>query len=544
MGAPIIQQGNDQLSQLTNLFKVVSPEFGSGKTTESQQSSTNTTDADELLRQIYSSANPADIDNMIGNILNRAKQAFGPAAIGANAAGLRAYSDTSQQQLRDEAMARATGEAAQAKLAAINDAHKTAAAVVDQKMQNQRRVTSEKKTGMSPSGTGLLIALGASAIKNKVKGKGVEDAGENPDIFSKASGTGDEYGYANVANFPGDTEVAPAIDTVSMPSENEIDSSLSAVPTADEAIDATDLTSAIGDTEFDTAAADVGSSVVDDTGGSTILDDIFGDFFADGGVVPGTRPAPGAFAPGVANSAKNSRTSTAALATPASGVIKPPSNAARKSSTPLELEDATAEGATSAASTGPTGGTLGAFAPSSFGLAMAGLNALSGNLPGALATLTVSALVNSLANSTPDSEAEGPAAPASMFSSDFTGDAFEEGAGLAGLSGAPDTASQGDFAADSGMSGDYGLSGGDSSGGDSAGAGGDSGGDGGGGGNEADGGPIEARTAEDNEGLDKVIIHATPGEAILPVDTVQALGGMDAIEELIRKTHKPIRRAR
>jgi hypothetical protein len=202
MGAPIIQQGNDQLSQLTNLFKVVSPEFGSGKTTESQQSSTNTTDADELLRQIYSSANPADIDNMIGNILNRAKQAFGPAAIGANAAGLRAYSDTSQQQLRDEAMARATGEAAQAKLAAINDAHKTAAAVVDQKMQNQRRVTSEKKTGMSPSGTGLLIALGASAIKNKVKGKGVEDAGENPDIFSKASGTGDEYGYANVANFP------------------------------------------------------------------------------------------------------------------------------------------------------------------------------------------------------------------------------------------------------------------------------------------------------------------------------------------------------
>jgi hypothetical protein len=89
------------------------------------------------------------------------------------------------------------------------------------------------------------------------------------------------------------------------------------------------------------------------------------------------------------------------------------------------------------------------------------------------------------------------------------------------------------------MSGDYGLSGGDSSGGDSAGAGGDSGGDGGGG-NEADGGPIEARTAEDNEGLDKVIIHATPGEAILPVDTVQALGGMDAIEELIRKTHRQL----
>jgi hypothetical protein len=554
MAAPIVSNNGSGLADLAKLFQVIAPEFGSGKTTESQSTSASpeaNSQANDLLQQIAGSVNPNDIDNMIQNILVRAKQAFGPAAIGSNAAGIRAYSDTTRESLQNEAMARATAEAAAAKLGAINTANATAAKVVDTKMQTSRQVQASKQTGRSPAGTGLLLSLGAGLLSKKL-GKG-ETAPTGP--VDNSSYTPGEYGPENVANFPGDVgqgSNAAATDSIFV-GDLPLADDLSAIVTNPEAdiLPDSSQTAAV-DTGAETlsdagtdAAIDEGTSAAVEGGSDNVLDFLdFGDFFADGGIVPGRRAPPGAFAPGVL---QNQTTKPTAGMAPS---IVPSNSMAAKRRAPVVLDangnvvsEATGGSAGVTDSSGMSGAGFSFGAPSAASMALAGMHAAMGNPAAAAFSLAISALVNGTSN--PDSET---AAMANALDDQAAAD-LDMGAAMAANAGTNDAGMDfGDFGSpDSGAAAGDSASAGDSSSGDSGGSfgegGGEGGGDGGGGdgGGEADGGAIQGNSADDYSGIDKVLIHATPGEAILPVDTVKALGGMSAIEDLIRRTHRPVR---
>lgn len=123
------------------------------------------------------------------------------------------------------------------------------------------------------------------------------------------------------------------------------------------------------------------------------------------------------------------------------------------------------------------------------------------------------------------------------------GDATNSGDAMGGAHGGTDgggTSGGGDASAgDSSASADGGDGSGDGSGGsgDSGGGpGGDGSGDGSGNGYK-DGGKVKGKAT----GIDKKLIHVTPGEYVLPVDTVQYLG-LDVLDEIVAATHVPIRR--
>lgn len=99
---------------------------------------------------------------------------------------------------------------------------------------------------------------------------------------------------------------------------------------------------------------------------------------------------------------------------------------------------------------------------------------------------------------------------------------------------------------DDGSGGNADGSGGTSDGSDggSSGAGdGGSGGAGDGGAGEADGGSIKATTKKAKFGIDQQPIMATPGEFMLPLDTVNFIG-QDVLDDLVSLTHIPLRGGR
>lgn len=567
MPTPVIQNSGGGLNDFANLIKTLSGEFGSGKTKEDQKMSVDpavNAQADQLLQQIAGSANPADIDAMIQSILSRAKQAFGPAAIGANAAGIRAYSDTTEAALRDEAIARATGEAAQAKLAAINTANATAAKVVDSKMANNRQVQTQRKTGATPTGMGLLLSLGAGAVAKRLP-KGLFGDSEAGDTgLTKSSYSPGEFGPENVANFPGDVgqtsnamdvgepesvfvgDLPTIFDNPDIPDSSQVFDGESA---------ASDITEGSGDAVTDAAIGvdegienSIGEGVVGG-GGEDLFTDFFGGFFADGGVVSGQRAAPGAYAPGVLDSPTTKPSSSLApSATIAGPATAPKTTTQPRKTITIDQDGNLVNGAAGVADANTSPGmSFGGFSPSS--VAVAAANVAGGNFPAAAMALMISAFVNGKTDPVvePNTELLPPteeeinqteliAPPAEAPQTGFTEAGFDAAMTAAdadAVSGTADASAP--AASDAGTSTGAGDGGADSGGGDSGGGDGSS---------EADGGVIQGNDAQDYSGIDKVLIHVTPGEAVLPVDTVNALGGLDAIEELIKKTHRPIRRRR
>jgi hypothetical protein len=171
------------MGNLAGLLSQLGPLFGTGKTTTTSGSEpVDTSNLDALMAKILGDVSPENLDAMVGNILERAKQTFGPAAIASNAAGGRAYSDTVLRQMRNEAMARATGEAAAARLQATNDANRTAAGLANAKIQAataSARKTTTSQVGASPAGKGGLMLSGASFLYNQMKKKGpLRDVGD------------------------------------------------------------------------------------------------------------------------------------------------------------------------------------------------------------------------------------------------------------------------------------------------------------------------------------------------------------------------------
>lgn len=156
----IPQAGSGFADLLSQFDKMIGGQKSTtNQTSTSTPDATSLADSDMILQKIFADMNPQAIDAMVGNILERAKQTFGPAAIGANAAGVRAYSDTVLEQLKNEAMARATGEAAGAKLDALNKASSTAAQLTTARMNNTRTTTQTANTKAGSSTLGKISAL-------------------------------------------------------------------------------------------------------------------------------------------------------------------------------------------------------------------------------------------------------------------------------------------------------------------------------------------------------------------------------------------------
>lgn len=219
--APILSNSGGGLDSLIKLMQVMGPNLGSGKTTssgsEKSSISPDTNDqANALLQQIMGSANGGDIDNMVKGILDQAKNAFGPAAIESNFAGVRGYSDTTLAMLRDNAMAKATSQAAQAKLEAINNANKTAVSLVDSKMANTRSVQTAKTSATGTSTLGKVAsAAGIAASLNslmKSSKKSTDKSAGNEDGMPEQVGgpTGDEFANDGANGLNDQAFAAPA----------------------------------------------------------------------------------------------------------------------------------------------------------------------------------------------------------------------------------------------------------------------------------------------------------------------------------------------
>ncbi len=526
MAAPVIANPST-IDDLTKLFVGISPQFGSGKSTQKTTGELEpgaASQEEQLFGNILASTNPDDINNMIGSILQRAKQAFGPAAISSNAAGVRGYSDTVLESSRNEAMARATGEAAGAKLDAINRANATAANLTAARIQATKSTNVQSQTRATPIGKTLALALAASALK-KPFGKAIdavtEQFGGAETGPEQLGGPGPNAGGENTpatinANNPNQFDdttvpesfnVSNAVGAVDVIPTTEDMTNIGAV-TSPDAVGTPDASTPIEElpTDATTAAATSTSDVSD-------LTDIFD--FADGGLIERKNYADG----GVVG-----KKYPTLYVEPVTGKVLPTTV-----SSPLSKAKGT--GAAAIISGGEEGST-------SPGNTAASSSAAVG--PSAIATAIGFALggfpgaVNSAINSTAISAiAQGVAS--AMGTADLSGNT-ELGAGFEGEpAGSVETgATAGETSGDTstGTSGSADTSGSSDTG--SGDAGGDSGG-GDGGGGEAEGGEIHGPA-----GTDVIPIHVTAGEYVLPKDVVDMIGAKN-LDKFVSEHHIPVR---
>lgn len=570
------------IEDITKIFTALSPLFGSGKTKEGSSTSSFSDPAtmgqsDELLRQIMESISSDNLDVMTGNILERAKQTFAPANIMPNAAGVRGYSDTVNKSLKNEAMARASAEAMSARLNAINAANKTAADLVSAKMQTTKTTQQQGTKQTGPNNAGKLFALatpaamlynkfgrpkktGSSSVNNdpNVTGDGgnviagdvnadssisggfpVQDFGNDDALFLNAN----ESEVPLSLDFGSDPFIAG--DTVTSATEPlSVDPDLSADPSVDPSISVDpDPSVDPGDIGLSTA----GDALAEDTSWLDLFNDPDLSFFADGGIVPGTRPAPLGYT-GQAISARTNQNQAprASLAQDSSNNLNSniQTTTKRKTSTsnqennilgiPEGSGDAGAPSAVAAAPEGSSppvglstalgviGGLIGIGGP--IGVAAAIGMALANNNVGGQ---SLSQSLDALISNAPDDASNAISTAVGSNAGETSDAAAASNTATAAESGAPAS-----DAPSSDASGDGGSSSSD--------GGGDGGGDG-----FSQGGEIKAKNRQELRGVDKKKIYVTPGEAILPVDTVAALEsefGDNFIERLIAETHTPMRR--
>lgn len=302
--------------------------------------------------------------------------------------------------------------------------------------------------------------------------------------------------------------------------------------------------------------------------------------YADGGTVEGDPNQPIArnipFRGSPLNAGAQQAVHFVLTPVPAGGAVDPVAGKRRGISGVEDgASDSSVQGSATAASVAPGGAGTDATANSVGegtnapavgigGIAVAIANALTGNVPAAIASLGKSVAVNQIVSAlTSGNSAGGATGAQGGVSTGLTGEdtdsaegvsAIGEGgvagdgnAGAASSSAAASTGLSGDSVADAGAaagdgaggagdagsgdgSGDAGGGSGDAGGGDGAGSAG--GGDGG----FAAGGRIKPRIKADTEGVDKELIRATPGEYVLPLDVVEYLG-RDNLDELISLVH-------
>lgn len=195
------------VQNIAQLISALNPLFGTGKATTKTSVSSDPAavgQADALFQQVLNGADPTTIDNMVNNILVRARQEFGPMLVANAASGNRAYSSTTLQQMASEAMARATGEAAKAKLDAMNTAQRTAAGLAEARLNSSRTTVQTQKTAASPMGKGSaalsLAAFLRNQLKDKPNGKKAPVEERNiEEILRKAQGAENSFDIADVS---------------------------------------------------------------------------------------------------------------------------------------------------------------------------------------------------------------------------------------------------------------------------------------------------------------------------------------------------------
>lgn len=268
-------QSSGGINDIAALMNALGPMLGSGNTKSSSSTGADAgtlNQTDELLKKIMGDSNSGDIDNMVASILDRAKQSFGPAAIASNAAGVRAYSDSSLASMRNEAMARATGEAAKAKLDAINAANNQATQLVTAKLKATQTTTQQQKTGASPGGKLLGGGLALSQLYAGVKkAKAGYDA---RDVNTGNASTGD---FSSGGGFDDSiTDGFSATNDAANAGDGGIDSLLNFSQTAE----AADAANAINVDSPDGSGADINAPVegADVLNGATAGDVVTGGF--------------------------------------------------------------------------------------------------------------------------------------------------------------------------------------------------------------------------------------------------------------------------
>lgn len=308
------------IQDVAQLFASLGPLFGSGETTINSQKTMDPAVAAQLntlLQSILGGNDAAEMDEMVANILERAKQTFAPIIGQSIASGARAYSDTTLRQLSSEAMARATAEAAQVKLEAINKNNALATQLVGTQANNTGFTTQTQVTGASPAGKLLGMAgmgLQGYSLYNRFFGKkpmpkpeqfpapvedrsvaGISGPATNPaDAFAgsptKGYFEGSDPGEFNPlgTGAGGDTgaDISALLD-VSGPANSL--QALSLAADAGSSIDSEAALSVLSGGSFDAATSidvsDIGLTMVDDvaTGVAGGTADAFAGFAADAG---------------------------------------------------------------------------------------------------------------------------------------------------------------------------------------------------------------------------------------------------------------------
>lgn len=175
-------------TDLSQFIAQIAPTLVNQRGTES----TNTTVAPEALSmsdlafmQAMNMATSSQ-DALVANIFKRATMSFAPTLAEEHTSGV--YNSTTQAQLQNEALARATGEAADAVLKAQAAGTQTAAGVANNRVNSQRNT--DTKTQKQPSLGSKAGTIATSVIASQLARKGINKLG---DLFPKGSlwNTGD-----------------------------------------------------------------------------------------------------------------------------------------------------------------------------------------------------------------------------------------------------------------------------------------------------------------------------------------------------------------
>lgn len=599
-----MEQPRNPALDMTDIASKLAPLlFGQKQATNS--STTGTVDpsqlasSDALIAMLtQQGSSTAQSDGIVQDILHRAQLAFAPILGEEKSAGM--YNSQTRTMMAQEAVARATAASAQAVMDNQQKALATAAQLQGTNVQATRSTSTKTTENKASQGKNILGTVAATVLAHKAvkSGGDVFDkamaqldslrGGDEPEQLAGPTGDGGDAASLSAGTPIGSEEFLAAADVpVDVPAVGELgaldpnDPAFQALGSEEDPdlISGSDGSDTVGDGGGnDTLGGDGvdGSDAVDASDSSDFLDDFdfedFSDFFADGGIVPVSRAG---YTEQANLARQNKRVPTNIVA--GGNLTSSASNnslVAKKRGVAIDDLTRAAQQTGDASAAAALGDSVGpAPAGLGLGLSLAGIG-LSTGIPGiGLAVAIANALANSGVGNTggqglglgiaTDSEgptglgldAEGNPVGENGVSSTTgnansgtgaeAGDSSATGlagnAATAGESGAPAGDTPG---GDASPGGDAGTASSDGDAGGAAAGAGDGGGSGDGGA-EFDGGIQMANTVNESSGIDKKIIHVTPGESVLPVDTTEALQklfGPNVIEDLIAATHTPLKK--
>ena len=573
MAEPRVSGGDyKDITDLGNLFVQMGGLYGSGKTTETSSSSTESNrQQQKLLDQILGMNNSQYLDDMTANIMNRAKQEFAPILGQSMGAGERAYSSTVIKQLADEAMARATAASGQARLEFLSANQKTAAGLITTKMQSEKTTT--RKTGKAPAATALNVigtGLTGYSLFDKFQQRKVKSPNAEPELLNQYETPGVSDPGVTFSGEP--SGFVPNAEILSNQPQDIVTELLNLVPEV--VTNNFDINANVNPSDFaipsdnsftsdPVTISDVPDVPVDTGGGNDFFDDIgdifdnSGDIFdfADGGEVPFKRDPRAAYLPGTGG--RPVRTPPG-LSNPLAVIPvlpeKPKVVEAPTGNDSGDSGDAGVSGSSGVSDTGITGGSsITGQQAANLGSALMSGNPIAiaiaiGNIavsqpqlsePTAISFAELSQVQTFAAPAVedvvgveigPDVEVGTAPGPGTVEGTAIGADIGAEAAAAAAAAEAEGTAAAAAAAAEEGAAEEGGTEGGDE--------GGDDGGDDG----EAEGGIQRARSSKEL-GIDNKIIKVTPGEYVLPVDVVEFLG-KDVLDLIVDTVHTPVKRGR